>query len=235
MLTVSWFSAGVSSAVATKLMIKQIDKIIYTHIDDQHSDTLRFVNDCQDWFGKKIEIIQSPIKNVQSACLMSSYINGVAGASCTRLLKRRVRKEWELEQEEHLKYIWGMDVNEKLRCERITENMPEQEHCFPLIENSTSKEYAHEILNASGIKRPAMYDLGYHNNNCIGCIKGGCGYWNKIRKDFPDVFKQRCELERKIGASCLNGTYLDELNPNYGRHESEIMDDCGIMCELIKI
>ena len=32
-----------------------------------------------------------------------------------------------------------------------------------------------------------MYDLGYPNNNCIGCIKGGMGYWNRIRKDFPDI------------------------------------------------
>ncbi len=36
-----------------------------------------------------------------------------------------------------------------------------------------------------------MYDLGYPNNNCIGCVKGGMGYWNKIRKDFPEVFQKR--------------------------------------------
>ena len=41
-LTVSWFSAGVSSAVATWLVRDQIDRIIYTHIDDQHPDAMRF-------------------------------------------------------------------------------------------------------------------------------------------------------------------------------------------------
>jgi hypothetical protein len=46
MLTVAWFSAGVSSAVATKLAIDQIDRVIYMHIDDQEEDTLRFVADC---------------------------------------------------------------------------------------------------------------------------------------------------------------------------------------------
>lgn len=55
METISWFSAGVSSAVATKLAINQIDKIIYTHIDDQHPDSLRFIEECEQWFGKKIE------------------------------------------------------------------------------------------------------------------------------------------------------------------------------------
>ena len=69
MKTISWFSAGGSSAVATKLMIDEIDSIIYTHIEDQHPDTLRFVKDCEQWFGKPVEILQSPYKTVQAACL----------------------------------------------------------------------------------------------------------------------------------------------------------------------
>ena len=60
-------------------------------------------------------------------------------------------------------------------------------------------------------------------------------YWNKIRIDFPDIFSQRSDMERKVGHSCINGTFLDELDPNAGRHADEIMADCGIMCELIKL
>jgi hypothetical protein len=77
-----------------------------------------------------------------------------------------------------------------------------------------------------------MYDLGYKNNNCVGCVKGGMGYWNKIRVDFPEVFKKRAELERLIGASCINGIYLDELSPDRGRIEDEIMEECSIFCQL---
>ncbi len=50
--SVSWFSAGVSSAVATRLAIDEIDEVFYIHIDDQHPDTLRFVRECEAWFGK---------------------------------------------------------------------------------------------------------------------------------------------------------------------------------------
>ena len=81
---ISWFSAGVSSAVATKLMIDQIDEIIYTHIDDQHPDTMRFVRDCEKWFGKPITILQSPYKCVENAVYGSGgrgYINGPSGAA----------------------------------------------------------------------------------------------------------------------------------------------------------
>ena len=96
-ITVSWFSGGVSSAVATKLCIEQVDKIIYQHVEDQEQDTLRFVRDCEAWFGKPVEIVQSRLKSVENACRQMAYINGVRGAACTRLLKRRVRAEWEAE------------------------------------------------------------------------------------------------------------------------------------------
>lgn len=171
MLTVSWFSAGASSAVATKLVIDQIDRIIYTHIEDQHPDTLRFVRDCQEWFGKPVEILQSPHKSVHGAIMATAsypsgvYVNGPRGASCTRYLKRQVRQEWEYEQEDELSYVWGMDYDEKDRADRLNVSMPGIMHLFPLIERRMAKRHAHEILKASGIKRPVMYDLGYPNND----------------------------------------------------------------------
>jgi len=238
MKTVSWFSAGVSSAVATKLYIDRIDQIIYIHIDDQHPDTVRFLKDCAEWFGKPIETMQSKYKTVENACLSSGgrgYINGVAGAACTKFLKKKVRIDWESKQIEQLVYVWGMDAGEQDRLDSLCESMPEQKHIGSLIESGISKTAAHEILKASGIKRPKMYDLGYHNNNCIGCVKGGMGYWNKIRVDFPDVFKARAKMERKIQATCINGVYLDELDPERGRHKSPIVDECGIFCESIGI
>lgn len=233
MKTVAWLSGGVSSAVAIKLAISEIDEIYYIHIDDQHEDTLRFVRDCEEWFGKKVDIKQHPYINVETALLKSAYINGTKGAPCTRILKRRVRQEWERTQTESLRYVWGMDFNEKHRFEKLKHTMPQFEHYCPLIDEYIDKQYAHMVLNASGIKRPAMYDLGYMNNNCIGCVKGGMGYWNKIRKDFPEVFQQRAKMERMIGHTCIKGIYLDELNPEAGRNDKPIVDDCGIMCELI--
>ena len=238
MKTISWFSAGVSSAVATKLYIDKIDQIFYIHIEDQHSDTMRFIKDCEVWFGKTVEVLQSKCKTVEEACFSvggRGYINGVRGAACTGVLKRQVRQAWESTQSEQLTYVWGMDAGEQERLDRLFETMPKQKHIGVLIENQLSKAAAHEVLKASGIKRPKMYELGYHNNNCIGCVKGGMGYWNRIRIDFPEVFKARSVMERKVGASCINGVYLDELDPERGRHKPPIVDECGIFCELIGI
>lgn len=240
-MTVSWFSAGVSSAVATKIAIDQIDRVIYTHIDDQHPDTMRFVKDCEAWFGKPVEILQSRIKCVDHAMRLfpNQRVHGKRWAPCTNVLKRRVRKEFEKTAGFDLTYVWGMDWSEKDRADRIYLAMPKQDHVFPLIERHIGKQEAHEILFASGIKRPALYDLGYQNNNCLGCCKGGIWYWNCIRRDFKEVFDSRAKLERDIGGTMLydkNGPiYLDELDPNRGSAQDFIDDDCGIMCEIIGI
>ncbi len=239
LLTAAWFSAGVSSAVAVKKYINYIDRIYYTNIDDQHPDSMRFVKDCEQWFGQPVEIMQSELRNVENACTKRAgkgYINGPKGAKCTSKLKRKVRMDWEREHEEyHLRYVWGVDLYEKHRYDRLNISMPAMEHVAPLIDLGITKTTAHQILRASGIKRPAMYDLGYSNNNCVGCVKGGMGYWNKIRIDFPEVFKARAEMERRVGHSCINGVFLDELDPDRGRNSPMIMDDCGIFCELMAV
>lgn len=230
-MKVCWFSAGVSSFIATYLEKDSIDQIIYTHIQDQHEDTLRFLRDCEKVLGREIEIITSEYASVSNVIETFRFINGPYGAKCTEILKKRVRKEWEYGKKD-LVYVWGYDVTEKHRSERILEAMPQQEHIFPLIERELTKEDCHGMARKLGIKRPAMYDLGYRNNNCIGCVKGGMGYWNKIRVDFPEVFAERAKQEREIGHTCIKGIYLDKLDPLAGRIEDEVMEDCGIYCQL---
>ncbi|MFR1304099.1 phosphoadenosine phosphosulfate reductase [Eubacterium callanderi] len=230
-MKVAWFSTGVSSFIACYLTT-DIEKIMYCHIEDQHPDSMRFLSDCEKVLDKKINIIGSPYRNVENVIQQFRFINSPYGAKCTEILKRRVRKEWERQQNEPITYVWGYDVSEKHRAERMEESMPEFKHEFPLIENGLSKSDCHGLLCKLGVKRPKMYDLGYPNN-CIGCIKGGMWYWNKIRKDFPEVFKRRAKQEREIGHSCINGVYLDELDPDRGKESEEILQDCSIMCLLL--
>lgn len=234
-MIVSWFSAGVSSAVATWLMRDQIDKIMYIHIEDQHDDTLRFLHDCEEWLNREIEILQSPYKSVDNVIRQFRYINGVAGAKCTQILKKRVREEWEHQHKsESINYVWGYDLDEQNRINRIVDRYPEFKHSFPLVDHNLNKQDAHAILARHKIKRPVMYDLGYQNNNCIGCVKGGKGYWNRIRKDFPEKFELMKKRERELNASCINGTFLDELQPDQGIFEKDIPQDCGMFCYMVE-
>ena len=84
-----------------------------------------------------------------------------------------------------------------------------------------------------------MYRLGYQNNNCLGCVKGGSGYWNKIRRDFPEVFERRVVQSRRLGVKLVKATvdgvrrpvFLDELDPEAGHDVKSF--DCGILCETV--
>ena len=111
---------------------------------------------------------------------------------------------------------------------------------FPLIERGLSHADCDALLREAGITMPAMYRLGYKNNNCIGCVKGGAGYWNKIRRDFPEIFARRAEVTRRMGcrliALVVDGKrqrmFLDELPEGRGRYEAEPPIECGIGCNV---
>lgn len=239
-LKVCWISAGVSSFVAGYLVRDTIDEFIYIDIADQHPDSLRFIKDCEKVLGKPIQILKSEeYRSVEDCIRTFGQVSNLKTGfyPCTNWLKKRVRKKWEYEHQNFdITYVWGMDLNEKHRAEKLLESMPDFEHEFPLIDHELSKEDAHGICARLGIKRPAMYDMEYSNNNCKGCVKGGKGYWNKIRRDFPEVFAARALMERDLGSAILkdeNGPiFLDELDPNAGRMSEEIMDDCSIFCQM---
>lgn len=240
-LKVCWISAGVSSFVAGYLA-KDVDEWIYIDIADQHEDSIRFIKDCEKAIGKQIQIIKSNEYRCVEDCIRTygGFVNRNNGfAPCTNWLKKRVRKQWELEHKDYeITYVWGFDCDEKNRASRTIESNQQANHEFPLIEKNLSKQDVHGYFERNfNFKRPYMYELGYPNNNCIGCIKGGMGYWNHIRKDFPEVFESRAKLEREIGYSILkesDGTplYLDELEENRGKMDIEIFSDCSIMCYL---
>jgi hypothetical protein len=57
------------------------------------------------------------------------------------------------------------------------------------------------------------------------------GYWNAIRKDFPEAFNKMAILERELGHSVCKEVYLDELDPERGDFERDMPSSCGFLCE----
>jgi hypothetical protein len=157
------------------------------------------------------------------------YINNIYGAPCTTQIKKYLREEYEREHAPDLQ-IFGYTFDERHRAERIQTNFPEINFWFPLIENNLSKSDCLAMIQNAGIELPMMYRLGYNNNNCIGCPKGGMGYWNKIRKDFPEAFHRMAALEREYEYSLFD-VFLDELPPDAGRHNEPDIS-CSMFCYL---
>lgn len=233
MANISWFSCGVASAVATKLLLQSYPdiRIIYIHLGGESSDNIRFLNDCVDWYNHPIEIVEpNYAKSHFEVIKKCRCINTPYGAPCTLKLKKQTR--WQIEDKIG---SWdfqalGYDITEKHRAERFKEQYPKAKAKFPLIEAGLSKQDAQAILIKAGIEVPLLYRQGFINNNCIGCVKGGKGYWARIRKFYPKTFSKMEKLEIEMGHTCINGMYLKDLPKDYPMNKP-IVPSCSLFCD----
>lgn len=236
-MIVCWFSAGVTSAVATKLTLDKHDdvSIVFFETGNHHEDNLRFISDCEKWYGQKIEIIQhQKFKNIDDVFRHQQFINSPYGAPCTKYLKKEMRMKYEKEHD-FTNQVFGFEFSKREinRSKLFSKNYPNTNAIYPLIDLELSKQDCIGILADANIELPMMYKLGYSNNNCVGCVKGGQGYWNKIRIDFPEVFDRMAKLERELDARCISKPpiFLDELEVGKGYAPKPVVEDCGIFCE----
>ena len=229
--TIAWFSCGAASAIAAKLALQweTPDTIVARCVlDNEHPDNSRFAVDVATWL--RVDVV--PLRSSRYADCWDlwakrRWLNGPGGALCTVEMKKRVRQDFSRPDDVH---VFGFTVEEAHRADRFHLNNPEISARYPLIEQRMSKKRCFEMIQDAGIDLPEMYRLGYHNANCVGCVKGGAGYWNKIRRDFPDTFNRMAQLETDIGASCIKGQPLKLLPLHTGRHEDLELPDCGLFC-----
>ena len=235
---VVWFSCGAASAVVAKLCLaKYADSyeiaIARCVVANEHPDNDRFAADCENWFGQPIiNLSSTEYADCWEVWEGRRFLVSPYGAPCTSILKKAVRFEFEREWWPDFQ-AYGYTVDESHRAERFRQCNPEVSFITPLIDESLSKADCLAMIDRAGIDIPAMYRLGFNNNNCIGCVKGGMGYWNHIRKVFPEIFSRMSRLERYLGACILKvdgkRVFLDELSPIAGRlDEPEI--DCSLFC-----
>lgn len=235
-MIISWFSGGVTSAVACKIAQNNYENVqpIFIETGGHHSDMPRFIKDCEDWFKVKVKVLQDTrFKDHIDLCEKLRVVNFISGAECSRTLKKKVRQAFE-KTVDFEGQVFGFEFEKKEinRAIRFKEQNPKAKPLFPLIDKQLNKANCMSILENAGIELPTMYKLGYANNNCIGCVKGGKGYWNKIREDFPETFKRMAEVERKIGRTCIKNVYLDELEPEKGKHKLPPTPECDLFCEI---
>lgn len=238
---VCWFSCGASSAVAAKLTIAgagPADEVVvaYTDTGSEHPDNARFLADCEKWFGQPILVLRSPkYGSVDDVIEQRRFLNGPAGALCTAELKRKPRFAFQHADDAQV-FGYTADSRELERVAKFRANNPEIDLRVPLVDRGLTKSDCLAIIERAGIELPAMYRLGYEHNNCLGCVKGGMGYWNRIRRDFPDVFARRARQEREIGATCIRDdgapVWLDELDPDRGDMADEPMGECSLLCAI---
>ena len=238
-----WFSCGAASAVAAKLSLSKWGSnnkvsILNNPIKEEDADNQRFLRDCEQWLGVKIEHVVNKKYPSQSCVEVWSdrrFMSGPKGAPCTLELKKKARQDWEtLNKPDYT--VLGFTSEEVKRAERF--RLTERDTLLvPLIDEGLSKEDCFRVIEQAGISLPNIYKLGYPNANCIGCVKAGSAtYWNLVREKHPEVFQERSEQSRQIGAKLAyhkgKRIYLDELPEGVKGYSLKNYNfECGIFCE----
>lgn len=234
----AWFSAGAASAVATKLALSMYDDVtIYrTDVGSEHEDNQRFSADCAEWFGQEVRTIKAEkYADTWEVWEGERYLVGPTGARCTVELKKKPRFVVERGYDVQV-YGYTADPRDAKRADRFRLLNPEVTLSTPLIDRGLTKRDCLAMVERAGIELPVMYRLGYTNNNCIGCVKGGMGYWNKIRRDFPETFDRMAALERNLGHTVIRvdgePVFLDLLAPDRGNYADEPDMECSLLCAM---
>jgi hypothetical protein len=236
------FSCGAASAVATKIILTTHPPedvvILNAFIKEEHEDNRRFLADCERWFAHPVTVLRDDKygASVHEVWRRKRFLaNGVYGAPCSAVLKREVIDKVCLPDDIH---VLGYTIEERHRMARFEKHNQPKQSLFPLIARRLSHADCLSIIERAGIELPLMYRLGFNNANCIGCCKGGEGYWNKVRRDFPDVFNIVADIQESIGP----GAYLfrdrktgvrfplRQLDPTKGRHKEEL-PSCSFLCQ----
>lgn len=242
------FSCGAASAVATKLALAQYgDRVVIVNafIEEEHQDNRRFAVDCEQWFGQPIVNLRDEKFGASAIAVFESvgYIKGPRGAACTTRIKRGLLREFEQPGDV---LVLGYTAEEQDRYDDWLENWPDRAIIAPLIERGLTKEDCKAMVVRAGIELPMMYRMGYENANCIGCVKGGLGYWRAIREDFPAQFERVAQAEDKVAGLHGDGAYIlrHRSGPLNGKRfplrelpagkidRAEPLPSCGLFCEI---
>lgn len=194
-----------TSAVTCKICIDLfgIENVAIIFIDtcNEDDDTYRFKLDCESWYGAKIETISGVEKygSIQDVWRKYMSLNVATGAICSTKLKREVREDWE-KKNEYTYQAFGFELSESKRALSMTKNYPNAKAIYPLLLYGYSKDDCIKIIRDTGISVPRMYELGFRNNNCFktGCVQGGIGYWQKMKREYPDKFNTMASMEHEL-------------------------------------
>lgn len=240
---VVWFSCGAASAVAAKLTIDKYKDlcevvVVNTAIKEEDSDNRRFLEDVVRWVELPVSLAvhkNYPASSTVDLWEERKFMSNRFGAVCTKVLKKEARYQWE-EVNKPDWHVLGFTADEVGRYKKFIKT--ERENVLPiLIEANITKTECFLILQKAGIRIPNIYNLGYPNANCIGCVKATSPtYWNHVRRMHPNVFIERAEQSRRLGVKLARfkgkRVFLDELPVHaQGRPMANMNFECGIFCE----
>lgn len=234
------FSCGAASAVSTKITLSENPNaeiaIVYAETGSEDNDNLRFLEDCEKWFGHTVTRLRSDkYEDTWDVWEKKKYISGIKGAPCTRALKIDVRQAFERPGDRHI-FGYTADGNDIKRANMFREHYPNLDIVTPLIEKGLNKAACLAMIITAGIEPPKTYAIGFPNANCIPCCKAQSpSYWSLVRQEYPLEFKRMTDLSRRLGVKLAvlksDRVFIDEIPLDHPTTKA-IAPECDMLCHL---
>jgi hypothetical protein len=240
---VARFSCGAASAVAAKIAIARWGdrvEVVNAFIAAEHPDNRRFLADCEKWLGRKVTVLRDTKHAADPVAVWISrrFIASRSGAPCSKAIKGDILDDYRPDST----MVIGYTADESSRFDRFIDANATKRVIAPLIEEGMTKDDCYRVLADAGLVLPVPYRLGFSNSNCLLCPKGGLGYWNHVRKHYPENFERVAAVQDLLGPGSWflsdrrdGGRVrisLRALRPDMGKFSDEPPVSCGGLCEL---
>lgn len=222
------FSGGVTSSWCAGWALANYpkDEVIFLFHDtkEEDPDTYRFLYEMAAKLDHPITE-RSDGRSLTELIYDENMIPNNRAPFCSRKLKgepgERFIQELKSQGVDRITKLYGFSALEPDRVQRHTAMGWQQgfKARFPMIENGISKQAAADWCQCvMGVPLPAMYSWSDHAN-CPGCFRGGKAYWLAVKKNRPEVFQKRKDLEAEFGHT-ISGRYsLIQIETEGMKHE----------------
>jgi len=200
-----FFSSGKASFVTALLVAKRygLENLFLvfadTGIEDQ--DNYRFLIESVDYIGAKFAWIRDG-RTPWDIFFEKKFINHRV-SDCSIELKIKPCEKWikecEFDPTDTILYF-GIGLEEVDRMNAIARNWYPYKVDTPLTwGDGQDNRTINKMVEATEIKQPRLYDLGFAHANCGGfCPKAGKKHYKNLLEKLPDVYAYHEDLEQKF-------------------------------------
>lgn len=187
--------SGGESSAAVAVLLKDTDPVLYFNDTKwEHIDLYRYIREVRDYTG--LELVEDTDgRSPEQVARDHHALPNNRMPFCSHELKAKRLQKYAKPGDTIYFGIGPHEVHRAGRIRLIYSPMGIETR-FPLIEQDIDQHGVDAIMRGTGIRRPALYDLGFEHNNCGGgCVRQGAKQWRHLLRVLPDVYKAREELE----------------------------------------
>jgi hypothetical protein len=229
--------SGGESSAAVSVILKDLTPILYFNDTKwEHPDLYRYLLDLSKYLG--IDITEdSDGRSPEELFKDEHSLANNRMPFCSRILKAERLQKFADPGDQIYFGIGSHEIHRAARIRSIYTGRGINTY-FPLVERGIDAQGAREIMDRTGIARPAMYGLGFEHNNCSGgCVRQGARQWRHLLRIIPEVYAERERVEsihspytfcKDISLKRLRE--IEEANQDFDLGPEEWQGECIGMC-----